>query len=434
MDLFPDFIRRQFRSCRNIALPHSAILAFYSNEAYSQDVFEREVTNGLPSMRPGIKVPVEAPAIPSPGVPQDLPIVAPVKILPPPVSILRPQLSWPEMFVPRCAEEFFGQEKPLRRLMAWLSSGDCKSSFVTIHGPSGTGKSSLARFLLPGAMQVNFESYSHEAVRFCMRGGKSFSETTKKFAGLIVQDYTCLSEAAQKYLLDIMIFCSKKTFPIPIIFVMGDVPTSFARATKAFCLRIHTNRLTQKMLIALGYSLLRRTGHTMPNQYNTLLQCARTSNNAHHFIAALEDIVTRYRHNFFGTTDQEFSPFEVVRRCWTGQGNSFYHDPATVHWVAQNSTQLLKSVDTLSSFASSMSQWDSLYSRLSMGDRSNEVGCFLSLLVSQQTHFAIQSSAIGNDLLREVPIDFPQSLRREIGVPSSNKKKSPLENALNFCF
>ena len=118
---------------------------------------------------------------------------------------------------------------------------------------------------------------------------------------------------------------------------MGDVPTSFARATKAFCLRIHTNRLTQKMLIALGYSLLRRTGHTMPNQYNTLLQCARTSNNAHHFIAALEDIVTRYRHNFFGTTDQEFSPFEVVRRCWTGQGNSFYHDPATVHWVAQNS-------------------------------------------------------------------------------------------------
>ena len=53
MDLFPDFIRRQFRSCRNIALPQSAILAFYSNEAYSQDVFEREVTNGLPSMRPG---------------------------------------------------------------------------------------------------------------------------------------------------------------------------------------------------------------------------------------------------------------------------------------------------------------------------------------------------------------------------------------------
>ena len=48
-ETLPEIIRAQFRSRRNVALPHSALVQFYSEICYEADVFAREVTNKLPS-------------------------------------------------------------------------------------------------------------------------------------------------------------------------------------------------------------------------------------------------------------------------------------------------------------------------------------------------------------------------------------------------
>ena len=450
----PEIVRTQFRSRRNVALPLSALDLFYSDDRYSNDIFIREVTNKLPSLRP------VAPRVPSePLAPRALsePLAprAPLKPLEPlaprvplePRAPLEPRTyackkTWAELFVPRSANEFFGQDKPLVRCKSWLDCGDFKSSVLVLSGPSGTGKTSLARFLLPNAMELNFANYEHAALRFCLLGGKSyFNASSKSFAGLIIYDLPCLPATAQKYIFDIVHHLSKTTFPLPIIFVLSELSPSFSRITKTCSLRVAMNRLSQKMLLALGYSLLRKTGHSLPNQYAVLQKLSQTSCNAHHFICALEDTVTGHRSNFFGATDTTLSPFELVRNYWSMSYSPLASiealDSCIVHWLAENTPQLLSTARSVSFFCDSISEWDSLCGRLSYGERQateNTDGVRnIAMIASLTTKVALREAAVDSSLFREVPVSYPKSIRC-VPVSSPSLNSSKLVCAFNSCF
>ena len=444
-ETLPDIIRAQFRSRRNIALPRSALVLFYSEACYHEDVHVREVINKLPSLNPG-ETPVAPEPVavaPEPVVPNLVPVVIPVV----PTGTVFPRTfsstkNWAQLFVPRNPDEFFGQERPIRRCAQWLSSGEYKTTVLIISGPSGTGKTSLAKYLLPSAMHLDFDTYQHSALRFCLRGGTSFfNKTTKPSSGLVIHDFPCLPLASQKFILDLVhYFCPVSAiglgFPMPIIFVMTDITPSFSRSLKHCSTRICLNRLSSKMLMALGYSLLRRTGHSLINQHDSLLRLSKLSCNAHHFVGALEDLVTGYRKNFFGTTDTAHSPFETVRKCWESTPNVSAEsvEPSTVHWLAENTPQLLKSARTVNFYAEFVSQWDCLFGQLTYGDQQScESVRSIGSLVSLATRICVRDSAISPDKLRDASIVFPRSIRSE-QCHLSSSSLSGLARALNTCF
>lgn len=445
-ETLPDIIRAQFRSRRNIALPRSALVLLYSDACYHEDVHVREVINKLPSLNPGEVVPV-APepvalavgVIPLTLAPVVIPVVPTGTVFPRTFSSTK---NWAQLFVPRNPEEFFGQERPIRRCAQWLSSGEYKTTVLIISGPSGTGKTSLAKYLLPSAMHLDFDTYQHSALRFCLRGGTSFfNKTTKPSSGLVIHDFPCLPLASQKFILDLVhYFCPVSAiglgFPMPIIFVMTDITPSFSRSLKHCSTRICLNRLSSKMLMALGYSLLRRTGHSLINQHDSLLRLSKLSCNAHHFVGALEDLVTGYRKNFFGTTDTAHSPFETVRKCWESTPNASAEsvEPSTVHWLAENTPQLLKSARTVNYYAEFVSQWDCLFGQLTYGDQQScESVRSIGSLVSLATRICVRDSAISPDKLRDASIVFPRSIRSE-QCHLSSSSSSGLARALNTCF
>lgn len=438
-DTLPDIIRAQFRSRRNVALPQAALVKFYSEELYLNDVFVREITNKLPSLNPVTFPPPPRLVTVSP------PSLSPISVPhPSPVAIQAPRVyattkSWAQLFVPRKADEFFGQEKPIRRCGQWLSSGEYKTSILVLSGPSGTGKTSLSKFLLPTAMHLDFDTYEHSALRFCLRGGTSFfNSATKPASGLVIHDFPCLSQAAQKFILDLIHYFSPvsaigRGFPLPIIFVVPEITSSFARSTKHCSTRVCLNRLSPKMLVALGYSLLRRTGHLITNQFDNIQRLSKLSCNAHHFVGALEDLITGYRRNFFGTTDTSHSPFEMVRNCWTSSSSvAESMEPAIVHWMAENTPQFFKSARTVSNYAEIISQWNSLFGRLSYGDQQScESVRYIGTMVSLATRVCLRDSAIAPEKFREATIDFPRSIRSE---HYHVQRSLSLAGALNSCF
>ena len=441
-ETLPEIIRAQFRSRRNVALPHSALVQFYNEACYEADVFAREVTNKLPSLNPSnnkLQPQLQPQLQPhTTEVLKKVPCLIPIT-----PRTYSSSKNWAQLFVPRNPEEFFGQEKPIRRCAQWLSSGEYKTTVLIVAGPSGTGKTSLAKYLLPSAMHLDFDTYEHTALRFCLRGGTSFfNKATKPSSGLVIHDFPCLPLASQKFILDLIhYFCPVSAiglgFPMPIIFVMTDITPSFSRSLKHCSTRICMNRLSSKMLMALGYSLLRRTGHSLINQHDSLLRLSKLSCNAHHFVGALEDLVTGYRKNFFGTTDTAHSPFETVRKCWESPPNapSESVEPSIVHWLAENTPQLLKSARTLNQYAEFVSQWDCLFGQLTYGDQQScESVRSIGSLVSLATRSCVRDSAISPDKFRDAAIAFPRSIRSDQLHLSPSLSLSVLARALNTCF
>lgn len=434
--LIPEIIRTQFRTRRNIALPYSALSLIYYCPEYQEDIHVREVVNKLPSLRPlGSPPPPPPPPAPSPPSAPPPPLTPPPP--PPPVAAKRKysnQKSWSQTFVPRTAEEFFGQDKPMKRCVSWISSKEYQSSVLMVTGPAGTGKTSLARFLLPNAMELSFDNYEHSSLRFCLMGGKSyFNDATKSNAGLIILDFPCLSLAGQKYILDLIHHFAPvsgeghfRGFPLPIIFVLPELSPALSRSTKHCSLRINMNRLSPKMLLALGYSLLRRTGYTISNQYTVLQRLSQTCFNARHFVGALEDTVTGYRANFYGSIDSPLSPFETVRSCWNDDRGTLTYDldPGVVHWLSENTPPLLCSARALDLFCESVSFWDTLADGLAPLSVLAEIPAFSAKI-------ALRECAVHKSVIREAPVVFPKSLRR---FPLSAKTSGSLVCALNSCF
>ena len=237
-ETLPEIIRAQFRSRRNVALPHSALVQFYNEACYEADVFAREVTNKLPSLNPSnnkLQPQLQPQLQPhTTEVLKKVPCLIPIT-----PRTYSSSKNWAQLFVPRNPEEFFGQEKPIRRCAQWLSSGEYKTTVLIVAGPSGTGKTSLAKYLLPSAMHLDFDTYEHTALRFCLRGGTSFfNKATKPSSGLVIHDFPCLPLASQKFILDLIhYFCPVSAiglgFPMPIIFVMTDITPSFSRCSVA---------------------------------------------------------------------------------------------------------------------------------------------------------------------------------------------------------
>ena len=422
----------QFRTCRYAALPTDVLNLIYHDKRYLPDIEFREKIRNLPRILPiplalSSHIPQKRPRSPPPTAP-----TAPTAPSAP--SAPAAQNLWTCRFCPVVLDDLVFQNRSVQSCRSWLATAS-RSHALLLVGPTGCGKTTLARLLLPTACILDFDSFSMESLNAALhrtRGfvGGSVGKLSRASAGIVVNDFSCLPLVAQTHLLNLLQHFGKTGFPLPMVIIMDEPTPSFARASKPYVVRVSVSRLSARALSALGYSLCRKAGMNPPGA--SISQCAAICHNARQFTTMLQGRICGSV-AFCGSpqlSDFSESPFDVVRRVWSSTciEKTFQEYPAIEHWLAANTPGLLgsnaRALEKLADFCDYFSQAD------------EQKACTWPQEVPFSGHGAVLAArcaiaelGLNEAAIRGAEVCFPESLRCH---PRESRHEEPADLASAF--
>jgi hypothetical protein len=440
------FFLNQFRNIRNVYIPENIVSTIYSDPKYSSYVIEREKKN-FPSL---IKLPKllqshctphsvqqtgVAPSNPQTGVAPLNPRtgVAPlnpqtgVAPLNPQTGVasLKPQSlqknkqslhgsadgkasqqNWLEKTKPVFFQQIYGQSTAIDRCSQWKDGNEWLHKFLIIIGPTGCGKSSITNILLPGALELDFITYSNEILHAALLKSSVISSNgvaspcEAPYSAVIIKDYPCLCEKKQDHIRNLLGYFSSKTkhYPIPVVLLFDTLSPSFATFSKDISEKVHVNQLSEKTLTALGFKTLDNlrilTGDVnKSNRFTIIKKSIEVSLNARHFIICLQQLAlcgprsihitshsrsTPQNPTLLDFDCSNYSEFELVRKFWAilrknkpdiskssrdKLYNNFAQIPNLFAWITFNTSTVITDFENLVSFLEIGSALDLISSR-----------------------------------------------------------------------
>lgn len=469
----PSTLNFVVESC-NIRLAEDCCRALYSDPSYASYV-ARRAANGFPSLDPDLSrttcplkrntASVTQLTLPPPAkIPRLVP-PSPKPVSAPSAPSAPINAEWTSRFQPQTFEEIFGQANVVTQARRWLNSCDWHFRVLLLTGGTGTGKSSIARLLLPDATVVNCETYSNDLLyaawrprgqHFALSGSSSSgtsssgSGTMHSSMGLIIHDFGCITREGQSYILNSLWHFiqrgSKQLFPLPIVFVLGENDFSsqiFKRITPN-SLRLTVGNLSQKALQSLAAKILARAGIRCRFDSPAVVAAAKNCTNPRSFIKALDAIYSGSRLAGAGSVaDSTQSPFEVLRSLYlTGTTKSPLEAADLHHWLLENTVPLLEnaplsqpeSTNLLSlqaDFVNMLSEVNVILKPLWQPSTMGEACSSIGHMMGMKARLLTKGLAIRCPLITDMPVKFPASFRRIVAGPSV-ALRSPLDQAFHW--
>ncbi len=420
------FYLNQFRNIRNVYIPENIVSIIYSDPKYSSYVIEREKKN-FPSLiklpkflqshctsrsvkpTPSINTPTPSIKPPTPSIKPQTPSIKPQTPSTKPQALQKNQQelhNWLEKTKPVVFQQIYGQSTAIDRCSQWKDGNEWLHKFLIIIGPTGCGKSSITNILLPGALELDFITYSNEILHAALLKSSVISSNgvaspcTAPYPAVIIKDYPCLCEKKQDHIRNLLGYFSSKTkhFPIPVVLLFDTLSPSFATFSKDISEKVHVNQLSEKTLTALGFKTLDNlsilTGDAnKSNRFLIIKKSIEVSLNARHFITCLQQLalvgprsIHITPHN--RTTQQgptlldfdcsNYSEFDLVRKFWAilrknkpviskascdKLYNNFAQIPNFFAWIVFNTSTVITDFENLVNFLEVGSALDLISSR-----------------------------------------------------------------------
>jgi hypothetical protein len=323
----------------------------------------------------------------------------------------------------------FGQQLSIRRIQEWIGENAWKTSVLFLNGPTGSGKSLLCRLTFPDAIFFDFNTFATDAFQAAFCGFLRFSaDRIRNKKALVISDFSCLPEKSQQYIVDVVVYYADKVkhIPLPVIFIFDDIPARMSMVLARFSRRITVSRLSQKSLMALGFDICRRAGLSSERLSRCVADSAGVASNARHFISILEKKITG-RDSVVGVGcpgDVSFSPFDLVRKTWSVKPavpidkivDMDGSETGLLHWLAANTAAAFGlQGNPLAALCDDYSLFDTMNRKLfSHGNYS------VRFATAQSTRVAVSEFGYGQALVNELPVAYPDSLRREYPVPKKS--------------
>jgi len=418
MTTLPAFALQQFRTQRAPVLNSQFLLEIYSNPLYEPDIVFRQKTRGFPSLcatdvapLAPVKRPIEPP--PCSATRTALDVVSSPDLGPQKPKRSREETPWCQRFAPLVWEDLYGIRGTVTRSQEWLRC-DWKKTFLLVTGASGTGKSSLARLLLPGAETIDFNTYSSTRFQLALIGSGTLS--SPKSRGLILHDLFTLPELAQKFIRDSLVYFYKhdRGCPVPVAIVLDDITPAFSVALARFFTRVTVYRPSKKILMSLGYSILRRAGLADQRFSSNVAAVAAVAANPRQYITYLQkSVCSRERPFSFFAADCHFSPFDLVRQVWcSARPRSVAaiarddSDGNLASWLSENTVALVIRHELRAAFCDDVSLVDA--QRRLLFPRSTALPQYLAILAGR---VAVSENGYGDACLLDLAVAYPKSLR-----------------------
>lgn len=421
----PPAIIQQFRSRRNPAIPLDMIALIYEKRCYADSVYFREFTKKLPSLRP-LKVTLLS--TDSQSALHLLPKLCPIsstEIVKPPVA-KRPRLEfrekWTVDYAPKCPGELFGQQRSLQLCRDWYTSGSWKQMPLLLTGANGSGKTCLLKIIFPKFRILDFSSSNQEIQtsfvntnEFTMNSEFRESKERAPPTVTVVNDIFCSDSGHQSadYLCELIrYFSPPRCFQVPLILVTDAPDSNFMKKLGSLLTRVNLSKLNKKTMTALGFDVIRRAGFSSERFSASIYRAAEIALNPRHLVNFLQEVVCGIGACSGGNT--MLDPFERVHLTWRGKIQDA-RETTHRHWLAENTTQVIRRPDTLAAFCDDMSRFDMCSVEFNRSDEIRDYAVQLS------AHLAFSEAGLSEPCTRDLHIRFPRSLHRE-GAKGAFKK------------